>query len=94
MLTLDLRRREESTLNTTFKEISTLCGKEKIMKIIKIDNFGRESVADKLIAENVRGYWSGLIVELLNNYEGADSPNFFKLVEDDYVLWRGMAELV
>lgn len=64
------------------------------MKIISVDNFGRESVADKLIAENVSEYWGKYIVIMLNEKQHDDSPNYFKLVDDDYILWRGMDELV
>lgn len=64
------------------------------MKIVKVDNFGRESVADKLIAENVNEYWGEQIVELLNSKQHEDSLDYFKLVNDDCRLWRGMEELV
>ncbi|ALS22183.1 hypothetical protein [Paenibacillus naphthalenovorans] len=64
------------------------------MKIIAVDNFGRESVADKLIAENVSEYWGKYIVELMNDKQHDDSLHYFKLVSDDYRLWRGMEELV
>ena len=64
------------------------------MKIIAVDNFDRESVADKLIAENVSEYWGKRIVDALNEKLHEDSLYYFKLVPDDYVLWRGMEELV
>lgn len=64
------------------------------MKIIAVDNFGRESIADKLIAENVSEYWGKFIVDLMNDKQHDDSLNFFRLVNDDYKLWRGMEELV
>lgn len=64
------------------------------MKIIKVDNFGREYIADKLIAENVDSVWDNHIINFLNDAEGEDSPNYFMLVEDDYNLWRGMEELM
>lgn len=65
------------------------------MKIISVDNFNRESYADKLIAENVSGYLGKAVTDFLNEKFGGDySNNYFKLVEDDYVLWRGMEELI
>ena len=64
------------------------------LKIIAVDNFDRESVADKLIAENVSEYWGKRIVDALNEKLHEDSLYYFKLVPDDYVLWRGMEELV
>lgn len=64
------------------------------MKIIAVDNFARESVADKLIAENVSEYWGNHIVEALNDRFPEDHTYYFKLVNNEYVLWRGMEELV
>lgn len=64
------------------------------MKIICVDNFGRESEADTLIAENVNKYWGEQIINALNDKEHENSQSYFRLVEDDYVLWRGMEELI
>ena len=66
------------------------------MKIIKVDNFDREEVADELIAENVNEYWGEKLVNALNYVNGSDPYNddYFKLVEDDHELWGGMSELV
>ena len=66
------------------------------MKIIKVDNFNREEVADQLIAENVNEYWGEQLVNALNYVNSSDFHNdaFFRLVEDDYKLWGGMSELV
>jgi hypothetical protein len=64
------------------------------MKIVMIDNFNRETVADVLIAENVNKHFGEVIVRLLNSREGDSSPNYFVLKEDSYILWRGMEELV
>lgn len=64
------------------------------MKIIKVDNFGRESIADSLIADNVNEYWGKKIILFLLDELHDDSPYYFNLVDDDYVLWRGMEELV
>lgn len=59
------------------------------MKIISIDNFDRESVSDKLICENVSKHYGEIIVDLLNeNYSGENSLSYYKLVEDDYVLYE------
>lgn len=56
-------------------------------KIIKIDNFDRETVSDQLIAENVNDYYGKQIVEDLNaRWSGDQSPDFFKLVPDDHKL--------
>ncbi|MFC8686034.1 hypothetical protein [Brevibacillus porteri] len=64
------------------------------MKIIAVDNFAREYIADTLIAENVNEYMGKRIVDLLNDKESEHSQDSYRLVPDDYVLWRGMEELV
>jgi hypothetical protein len=64
------------------------------LKIIAVDNFGREYIADKIIADNVSEYWGKYIVDLLNDKQHKNSQDYFRLVSDDYVLWRGMEELV
>ena len=59
------------------------------MKIISIDNFGREDISDTLIAENVDEYWSIQIAKLLNkNFSGNEASYFFKAVEDDHKLYE------
>ena len=55
------------------------------MKIIKVDNFDRETVSDFLVAENVNMFWGALIVELINTGH-RNSPDYFRLVENDHVL--------
>jgi len=65
------------------------------VKIICTDNFAREERADSLVAENLREDYAEEIAKFLNEkYGGADSPNYFKAVPDDYKLWKGMEELV
>lgn len=65
------------------------------MKIIAIDNFARESVADILIAENVNpNYVEDIVKFLQNEFGGHYAPRYFTAVEDDHVLWRGMEDLV
>ena len=59
------------------------------MKIIKTDNFDRDYISDLLIAENVNKGFAECLVEQLNNtYSGCNSPDFFKLVPDDYKLHK------
>lgn len=58
------------------------------MKIICEDNFNRDYISDWLVAENVSSIMGKRIVKLLNEYEGKDSPNFYKLVKDDYKLYK------
>lgn len=57
------------------------------MKIIMVDNFDRDYVDDKLIADNVTPMYASTIVEALNNkYSGDTSPHFFRAVQDEYKL--------
>lgn len=67
------------------------------MKIISTDNFDREIYSDLLIAENIRiKEYADIMCKALNdkfcNNDYAD--RFYKAVEDDYKLWRGMEELI
>jgi hypothetical protein len=67
------------------------------MKIIGTDNFNRDSVADFLVAENIKNEDFGkVMVEALNKKycRRDDSPYYYRLVADDYRLSRGMADLV
>lgn len=58
------------------------------MKIICKDNFDRETVDDHLVAENVSEYYGNRIVKMLNDKEGENSENYYKLVEDGYKLYK------
>lgn len=59
------------------------------MKIIRVDNFNRESVSDSLVAENVSEYYAKIVVKLLNEkLSGCTSPNYYRAVEDDYKLYK------
>jgi len=57
------------------------------MKIIKVDNFDKESIPDVLIAENVHKFYVKIIVDFLNEKYSYDmSPIFYKAVDDNYKL--------
>ncbi|MDR6779466.1 hypothetical protein J2W98_003746 [Paenibacillus peoriae] len=59
------------------------------MKIICEDNFGRESVSDSLVCGNVSQYYGVAFVKFLNeNFSGDHSFNFYRLVEDEYELYK------
>lgn len=59
------------------------------MKIISIDNFGRESVSDVLVAEKVSKYFAPIITDLLNEkLSGNHSPYFYRTVDDNYELYE------
>lgn len=58
------------------------------MKIVRVDNFDREIYDDVLICENVSQYYGKDIVEFFNNREGEYSDWYYRLVEDDYKLFK------
>lgn len=67
------------------------------MKIIGKDNFDRDEVADYLIAENIRlKELANVMCRALNDKycNSDDAPTFYKVVEDDYRLSRGMEDIV
>jgi len=61
------------------------------MKIIGVDNLNRDEIADLLVCENINEFYGKLIIDFLNQEEGY---YFYRLVEDDHRLSRGMEDLV
>ena len=65
------------------------------MKIIRADNFARESRPESLVAENIRNEEEAkLMLEALQATCHPDDSIWYRLVEDNHILWRGMAEFV
>jgi hypothetical protein len=62
------------------------------MKLIAVDNFDRESIADTLIAENLDPHYAEALAAAMNEHNPGDS--FYKAVPCNYRLSRGMADLV
>jgi hypothetical protein len=64
------------------------------MKIIAVDNYARESVADRLVAENIKSEEEGNIMldALRAKYSGTST--WYAIVPDAHKLWRGMEELI
>ena len=63
------------------------------MKIVRTDNYARETVPEYLVAENIKSEQEAkIMVKALRDTCSEDNPNWYKLVADDYELWRGMAE--
>jgi len=56
------------------------------MKIIRISNYGDESISDGLIAEKVNFGYLKKILKFLNS--DPDGTYFFKSVKDNYVLYK------
>lgn len=58
------------------------------MKIIKSDNFNRENVSERLVAESVPPVYANIIADLLNDrFSGSQSEAFFRAEKDDYQLY-------
>lgn len=67
------------------------------MKIIGTDNLARETVADHLVAENIRSLeFATIMCKAINDLycKSDDSPTFYRVVEDGYRLSRGMEDLI
>lgn len=65
------------------------------MKIITKDNFCRDLFTETVIAENVNKYIGEEMVKLWNDkFWSSQSDYYLALVEDDYELYDGYADLV
>lgn len=65
------------------------------MKVVAIDNFNRESVADILVAEGLSEQDAQrLATEKNEQFSGPYAPRHYVVTPDDYKLWRGMEELI
>lgn len=65
------------------------------MKIVTKDNYGRDLFTEKVIAENVNRVIGEQLVEQWNEkYWQEQSQYYLLLVEDDYELYDGYAELL
>ena len=60
------------------------------MKIIAVDNYGRDNISDRLIAEGIdnKEYARVMCASLNKEYSGEHSYNWFKVVPDDYTLYE------
>lgn len=59
------------------------------MKIVRTSNYDLESVSEVLVAENINNAYGIFLRDQLNHrYSGEHAPDFFKLVDDDYVLYK------
>jgi hypothetical protein len=64
------------------------------LKIVTKDNFGRDLFTEKVIAENVNEVIGKQLVKEWNDkYWHEHSDYYLALVEDDYVLYDGYADL-
>jgi glycine/serine hydroxymethyltransferase len=67
------------------------------MKIVAVDNFDNEAVADVLVAENItnESYAEVMAKALNDKYSASDhAARYYEVKEDNYRLRRGMEDLV
>jgi hypothetical protein len=64
------------------------------MKVVGIDNFARETVADILVKENISLEEAGRLASELNSGVAEEPSRWYVVRSDDYQLWRGKEELV
>lgn len=65
------------------------------MKIVTKDNFDRDLYSESVVAENVTKCFGEQFVELHNDRYWKDhSDSYLELVEDDYELYDGYADLI
>jgi hypothetical protein len=65
------------------------------MKIIIKDNFSRDLFTETVVSENVNEVIGNQMVQTWNDkYWHEDSQYYLALVEDDYELYDGYAELI
>lgn len=58
------------------------------MKIICVDNFNRETVSDRLVADNIKNSTeANLMIEALKGTCSVQGSHWYKLVQDDYKLY-------
>lgn len=67
------------------------------MKIVAVDNFAQEAVADLLVAENItnKSYAECMAKALNERYCNSDySPRHYVVKDDEYRLSRGIEDMV
>jgi len=62
-------------------------------KVVLVDNLNREIIEDKILKENVTEQEAHKLADAYNQKHPHDSW-FARVVDDNYKLWRGMAELI
>lgn len=65
------------------------------MKVVLMSNFSDESIAESLHAENIDIIEAERIAYEWNRQNASGHSTYYAVVKDDnYRLWRGMADLV
>lgn len=65
------------------------------MKIIRTSNYNNESEAEYIVADNIKHMsHADVMCCALQDDRRRSDYDWFRVVEDDHRLWRGMEELV
>lgn len=84
---------EVASLNSAIKILEKKS--PNTMKIVTKDNFDRDLFAEQVVAENVNEFFGRELVNTWNEkYWTNESDIYLELVEDDYKLYDGYAELL
>ena len=62
--------------------------------VVKCDNYDRESVAERLIAECLTKATAERVCFFLQECPDRYEADWYKVKNSDYVLWRGMEEFI
>lgn len=61
------------------------------MKIIAVDNYGRDHVPERFVAVGIPDrHLATIMCDALNAAHNVDHPDYFRVVGDDYVLKPGL----
>ena len=63
-------------------------------KVIRIDNYNRDTHAQKSVAENLCRSEADAVCSALQENASRSPDDWFKVVDQDHVLWRGMEEFI
>jgi len=65
-----------------------------MFKVIITDNYDRETVADELVQDNMTKEAAVKLASEKNKQVSKDGPIYFTIVDQDYVLKRGMEDFI
>ena len=64
------------------------------MKVVAISNYADDTIREQLVMENLTQEQAQRIADERNKATGEGSIYWYVVKPDDYILWRGMADLV
>lgn len=64
------------------------------MKVVGISNFSNEALAERLVKDNLTEIEARQLAAAENVSRGQGDRYYYVIKDDDYVLWRGMGDLI